>query len=90
MTDSYSTYDAKARFSELLRKVRGGQSVLITYRGETVAEIRPVVEELSQEDRMRRLVDAGILVPAKESHKGKLKPIAHRPGALKRFLEERD
>ena len=90
MSDSYSTYEAKARFSEILRKVRGGQSVLVTYRGETVAEIRPVEQELSQEEKIRRLVQAGILAPAKRSHKGRLRPIADRPGALKRFLEERD
>jgi len=38
----YSTYEAKARFSEVIRKVRDGQRVVIAYRGEEVAEIRPL------------------------------------------------
>jgi antitoxin (DNA-binding transcriptional repressor) of toxin-antitoxin stability system len=36
----YSTYEAKARFSEVIRKVRAGQRVVIAYRGAEVAEIR--------------------------------------------------
>ena len=41
MATTYSTYEAKARFSEILRRVREGRSVNITYHGEVVAEIRP-------------------------------------------------
>ena len=39
MAPTYSTYEAKARFSEVMRKVRSGQRVRITYRGEEIAEI---------------------------------------------------
>ena len=39
----YSTYEAKAKLSEILRKVRAGQRVGISYRGELVAEVAPVV-----------------------------------------------
>ena len=85
----YSVYDAKARFSELMRKVRSGESVVITYRGEDVAELRPVEKETTLEERIQKLREAGILSgPAKKQCDWK--PIAHRPGALKRFLEERD
>ena len=48
MTDIYSIYDAKARFSELIRKVREGRTVMVSYRGEPVAEIRPVGEAGSE------------------------------------------
>ncbi len=34
---AYSTYEAKARFSELPRKVRDGASMIVIYRGEEVA-----------------------------------------------------
>jgi hypothetical protein len=54
-----------------------------------VAEIRPIVNELNQEERIRELRAKGILGPPGK-HKGELAPIAHRPGALARFLEERD
>jgi prevent-host-death family protein len=86
--DSYSTYDAKARFSELLRKVRGGRSVTITYRGEPVAEVRPIEPAGSTEARIERLSERGLVTPRPDGRA--LAPVARRPGALKRFLEERD
>jgi antitoxin (DNA-binding transcriptional repressor) of toxin-antitoxin stability system len=52
MSDVYSTYEAKARFSEIIRKVREGKTMAVTYRGELVAEIRPWPEGgASLEDR---------------------------------------
>jgi prevent-host-death family protein len=90
MSDVYSTYEAKTRFSEIIRKVREGKTVSVTYRGEPVAEIRPLPEEgESLERRLSRLADNGILVRAAE-RRGKLRRVARRPGALERFLEERD
>ena len=89
MTTTYSTYEAKAKFSEIMRKVREGKHVYITYRGKQVAEIRPLEKEETLEERLRRLQEQGVLGPP-TSPKGKLEPIAHRPGALKRFLESRD
>lgn len=87
---SYSTYDAKARFSEILGKVRGGETVTISYRGEDVAEIRPIPREApSPEAQIARLEERGILQPAAEA-RGELAPLAERPGALARFLAERE
>ena len=60
MLREYSAYDAKARFSELLRAVMDGERVVISYRGKPVAEMRP------------------------------LEPVIDTPGALARFLHERD
>ena len=90
MTDIYSIYDAKARFSELIRKVREGRTVMVSYRGEPVAEIRPVGEagsELARRLNMRE--GLGILVGGDE-RQGELRPAAQKPGALQRFLDERD
>ena len=90
MADMYSIYDAKARFSELIRKVREGRTIMVSYRGEPVAEIRPV--DAGSTDLARRLnmlEGLGILVGGDEPL-GELRPVAQRPGALKRFLEERD
>lgn len=90
MGDVYSTYEAKARFSEIIRKVREGKTVSVTYRGELVAEIRPVPEGgETLEQRLSRLAESGILVRAAERH-GRLRRVARRPGALERFLEDRD
>lgn len=89
MSDTYSTYDAKARFSEILRKVRQGKTVTVSYRGEPVAEIRPVGAESGLGRRIRTLEGLGILVRG-EDRAGPLEPVARRPGALGRFLSERD
>ncbi len=85
----YSTYEAKARFSEILRKVRGGESVYVSYRGERVAEIRPLEKNETVEEQLRKMEEEGIITRRREP-RGPLRPVARRPGALKRFLESRD
>lgn len=90
MPRTYSTYEAKARFSEVLRQVRAGQRVVIAYRGEPVAEIRPFEPaEPGLAGRLARLKIEGVLHP-QPAGKRALRPLARRRGALKRFLEERD
>ncbi len=90
MSHVYSTYEAKARFSEIIRKVRSGQRVLIAYRGETVAQVSPVEPaKLTLAERLKQLEAEGAIGP-KPKAIGRLGPIAKRPGALKRFLESRD
>lgn len=86
----YSTYEAKARFSELMRKVRAGQRVTITYHGQEVAEIRPIAPvNASLEDRMRDLEERGVLQVASSPRKP-LSKATPSPGALARFLASRD
>jgi prevent-host-death family protein len=90
MPRTYSTYDAKARLSEILRQVRAGQRVGISYHGQLVAEVTPVEpgpEDLN--DRLARFVKEGRIVPAR-APKVAIPRIARKPGALKRFLESRD
>lgn len=88
MAATFSTYEAKAKFSELLRRVREGETVRITYRGETVAEVRPVSAKAeSAAQRLARLEREGRVLPARGA--GQFASIARRPGALGRFLAER-
>jgi prevent-host-death family protein len=90
MAQVYSTYEAKARFSEVIRKVRAGQRVIIAYRGEEIAEIRPLEDSRgSLEKTLTRLEDQGVLGPSGKV-RTPLRPLAKRPGALKRFLESRE
>jgi prevent-host-death family protein len=87
--DQYSTYDAKARFSEILRKVREGKTVTVSYHGRPLAEIRPVDTGGEDADaRVLRLVERGVLVRGGGTRA--LRAVAKRPGALKRFLRDRD
>lgn len=90
MPDSYSTYEAKARFSEVLRKVREGRTVIVSYHGKPIAEIRPYQpegEDLST--RLDRLAGEGVLMRAPEGA-ASLGLVRRKKGALKRFLSERD
>jgi prevent-host-death family protein len=90
MPRTYSLYAAKAKLSEIVRRVREGDVVTISYRGEPVAEVRPIPKgKQTLEKRIKELEARGVIVRA-ATRRGKLRPIAHRPGALKRFLAERD
>lgn len=87
MSKSYSVYEVKARFSELLRAVREGKTITVTYRGEPVAEIKPLRDKDTLEQRLKQLEERGVLIRA--TGKGDYRPVAKRKGALRRFLEER-
>ena len=89
MRTIYSTSDAKARFSEVLRQVRDGKTVTVTYRGKPVAEICAIRKSRETIDaRLDTLERHGVLVGS-EKPRRPMKPVARRPGALKRFLAER-
>ena len=90
MTDplSFSTYEAKARFSEVVRLVREGKTVTITYHGEPVAEMRPFDEGEDLGQRLERMQRNGTLVISPEPFE-RPAPLADRPGALQRFIDER-
>ena len=90
MAITYSTYEAKARFSEVLRQVREGETVTVTYRGEPVAEIHPIQQNpQTSEERLDELERRGELVPPSGPPKP-LRAVMDRPGALAQFLADRD
>ena len=73
----------------MLQKVRNGQVVVVTHRGEPVAEIRPISGSKSGlGSRLRQLAERGILRRG-EDPLG-IAEISPMPGALGRFLEQRD
>lgn len=86
---TYSTYEAKAKFSEILRKVRAGQRVVIAYHGEEVAEIRPIEKKKTLAASLRELEEQGVLSPLVQPRRD-LAPVARKEGALARFLDSRD
>lgn len=90
MAITYSAYDAKARFSEVLRQVRDGKTVTVSYRGKPVAEIRAIRDlPATIEARLDDLERQGIVVCSGEPRKP-MEAVGRRPGALKRFLAERN
>ncbi|MCY7417021.1 MAG: type II toxin-antitoxin system prevent-host-death family antitoxin [Chloroflexi bacterium] len=90
MTETYSTYDAKAKLSEILRKVEEGRTIYISRRGEPIAEIRPIqAKPVTLAERIVELKARGVLTePVKP--RAPMRPIAHLPGALAEFLADRN
>ena len=87
---TYSTYEAKARFAEVMRQVREGKTVTVSYRGEPVAEIRPLQPEPATiEERLEDLERRGVLVRSSLARRP-LQVVTRRPGAVERFLTERN
>ena len=86
----YSTFEAKTKFSEVLKLVRSGKIVTVSYRGNPVAEIRPVADkQLSNDERLEDLRQRGVYIPAK-SMLSAFKSRVRQPGAVRRFLEDRN
>jgi len=53
MNETVSAADANRRFSELLRTVKRGRSVIITSHGKPVAKITPFIEDERVAQRAR-------------------------------------
>lgn len=90
MRRTYSLYEAKAKLSALVRQVREGDRVVITVHGQPAAELRPVEAVAAGIDaRIERLAERGV-VRRRDRDAGALEPVAKRPGALERFLADRE
>ena len=90
MAITYSVHKAKARFSEVIRHVRSGKTVTVSYRGEPVAEIRSISRPRrpTLDERLQGLERRGSLVRSADARRT-FAPVARRPWALARFLAER-
>jgi prevent-host-death family protein len=88
VSETYSTYEAKAKLSEILRKVESGRTVVISRHGKPIAEVRPAPREVNIEQRIEELVRQGALIHA-PAGPSEWRPVARRPGALGRFLADR-
>ncbi len=90
MQDRYSIYQAKARLSEIIRRVKRNGTVVITERGKPVARVVPLPRDNGLDPRLQELHASGQIVGNPDADPGRIGPIAHRPGALRRFLESRN
>ena len=90
MKDTYSLYEAKAKLSAIVRQVREGRRVVITVHGEPAVEMRPVEKTADGlAARLATLEEHGVLL-RRDPAAVRLEAVAKRPGALARFLAERD
>ncbi len=71
--------EANQKFSQAIRSVRAGRSIIITDRGKPVALIQPIVPSDDDDEGRDRLIEAGLLIPA--TRKGPLPPF--RPVKLR-------
>ena len=98
MRREYSLYEAKAKLSALVRQVREGGTVIITVHGEPAAELRPIVPanpKQTNEERVSELEERGLISASRCSPQEFEEMLKHlkvtpRPGALQRFLDDRD
>ena len=60
-----SVSQLKARLSEHIRRVKGGEEVLVTERGRPVAVLAPIPSSQAGQADLDALVEAGLVRPAK-------------------------
>ena len=98
MTTTYSTHDIEAEISDVIEQVRQGKTITICQDGKVFAEIRPLdskndpAEEDKKQTLEERLEDfrrRGILVSSGKPRRP-FKLGEPSPGALKRFLDDRN
>jgi len=92
MKETYSIYEAKAKLSEIIRRVKNRRTVTITDRGVPVARVVPVVPESERtfEGRLKELTVRGALKSAIRDP-SVIVFQQHVPGSIKRFLtKDRD
>ena len=84
------TRELKAKLSEYLRRVKAGETIIVTERGKTIGQIVPVKPSL--EKQLMALVDSGISEwNGKKYQPGK--PAAHNRGSKQLsdlVIEDRD
>jgi prevent-host-death family protein len=85
----YPVHEAKAKLSEILRRVKEGRSVTISERGRVIARVVPIEKPQTLPSRLRRMQADGVLVRGRKKP-GAIRPVAKRPGGLRRFLRSRD
>lgn len=85
--------DLKNRLSEYLRLVKAGERILVTDRGEVVAELGPPGESAVQRDlppKLREMIRQGLVTPAapRGDHRMPRFPRVAPDGTAQRLIDE--
>jgi prevent-host-death family protein len=88
MARPYPVHEAKAKLSEILRRVKRGRSVSISERGREIAQVVPVARATDLATRLAELERDGLIRRTNVSVKS-IVPLGRRRGALARFLRSR-
>ncbi len=89
MPRAYPVHEAKAKLSEILRRVKQGRSVTISERGRIIARVVPIEPPRTLASRLRQMESDGVLIRGR-GKRSAIRPLARRPGGLRRFLRSRD
>ncbi len=87
--DSVGLRELKNRLSEYVERVKSGEALVVTDRGQAVAELRPIAKNSRAQTRRLSLADlirSGLVEPGKPNH-AKLYPLM--PRALRRRSSSR-
>ena len=94
----YTTEEILSKLPEILKAVTAGESITVTDQGVPVAEIRPLPEGRREpypnstdklDQHMEEMRRRGVLGPSNGPRK-EFRATEHKPGALERFLAERE
>ena len=86
----YVPFEIRTPTPKLRRESPVPLAKVVAYRGEEIAEIRPIEANGNGLDKsLKRLEDRGRLSRAR-TPTGPLKPLVRKPGALARFLDSRE
>ena len=88
MSRPYPVHEAKAKLSEILRRVKQGKSVTISERGRDIARVVPLEPPRGLSARLDHLQHEGVVVPGK-GDLTTIRPLVRRRGALQRFIQSR-
>lgn len=88
MARPYPVHEAKAKLSEILRRVKQGRSVTISERGREVARVVPIEPSVGLAARLDALEHDGVVVPGSGAT-STIRPLVRKRGALRRFLRSR-
>jgi prevent-host-death family protein len=81
--------ELKTRLGTYLRRVRDGERILVTERGEPVAELRGLRDrDHGLEGRLRRLEAAGLVTRPSRRSLPPLRPVRSRGASLARAIAE--
>ena len=61
---SVNVTEAKAKLSAVLRRVKRGETIVITERGRPIARLGPALpQDETEDERIRRLEETGVILP---------------------------
>ena len=89
MSKAVGIRELKTRLGSYLREVRRGRTIVITDRGEPVAELRPMALARSgKQAEINRLVALGHLTRTSKTPLAPFRPIRHKGRALSNAVVE--